>query len=258
MKWKVMLLLLAVAGVGVWGWYLQRENPNALQSIMLGTPPVPARSQQQLVQPVLRETQAVPIDLPRPNVGAPFELDHSDGQVRAAVADFSARFAQWLTPTEQVRKWVVLVDQMADGKVPEKNLPLSYSMAKFSIQREGDRMLLAEANHSRADLLVDVFTAIPIEPMVAYYRAWRPLLDKAYAEIGGRGTFDKRLRTAIDNVEAVHSLTAQPELVQPVVYYKYADETLEQASDVEKLMWRLGPRNTQKLQDYLHRLKAAL
>jgi hypothetical protein len=56
----------------------------------------------------------------------------------------------------------------------------------------------------------------------------------------------------------VPSLTTQPELVQPVVYYKYADPTLENASDVEKLMWRLGPGNTQKVQDYLHKLEPAL
>lgn len=258
MNWKVALLLLAVIGVGVWGWYLQREHPSNVQSVALGAPPPQPR--QPDVQPLRREeAPGVPAAPARkPSVGAPFELDHSDGQVRAAVADFAAKFAQWLTPEEQMRKWVVLVDQMADGKLPEKNRPLAYPMAKFAAQKQDDRMLLDESNYARADALVDVFTAIPIEPLVAYYHAWRPLLDKAYAEIGGRGGFDKRLRAAMNNVEAVHSLTAQPELVQPVVYYKYSDETLEKASDVEKLMWRLGPKNTQKVQDYLHRLEPAL
>lgn len=257
MNWKVALLLLAVIGIGVWGWYLQREYPTAMQSVALGTPPVQPQPRDE--RPVQRDAPAArPENLPKPQVGAPFELDHSDGQVRAAVADFAARFAQWLTPDEQVRKWVVLVDQMADGKLPEKNRPLAFPMAKFAVTKRDDKTLLDEANYARADVLVDVFTSIPIEPLVAYYHAWRPLLDKAYAEIGGRGTFDKRLRAAIGNVEAVHSLTVQPELVQPVVYYKYSDETLEKSSDVEKLMWRLGPRNTQKLQDYLHKLEPAL
>jgi PHD/YefM family antitoxin component YafN of YafNO toxin-antitoxin module len=97
-----------------------------------------------------------------------------------------------------------------------------------------------------------------VQSFAAYYRAWKPLLEKAYRELGGKGTFQQRLHAALDRVEAVHSLTAQPELVQPVVYYKYADPTLESASDVEKLMWRLGPRNTQKVQDYLHRLEPEL
>lgn len=257
MKWKVALLLLLVAGVGVWGWRLQQQYPSAVQSVALGTPP--AQPGAPPPQPVRRDTQPVAsAPAAKPRVGAPFELDHSDGQARAAVADIAAQFAQWLTPEEQVRKWVVLVDQIADGKLPEKNRPLHYPMPKFAVQRDGDRMLLDPADYARADRLVDTVTAIPIDALVAYYHAWRPLLDKAYAELGGRGGFDKRLRAALARVESVHSLTAQPELVQPVVYYKFADSTLEEASDVEKLMWRLGPANTQKLQDYLHKLEAAL
>lgn len=257
MNWKIVLLLLAVVGVGVWGWYLQREYPTAIEAVALGTPPA-----QQPAQPPLQGQRNPPLPPPaaahKPSVGAPFELDHSDGQARAAVADFSARIAQWLTPEEQVRKWVVLVDQIADGKLPEKNRPLSFPMANFAVQRQDDKLMLDAANHARADMLIDLFTAIPIDTLAAYYHAWRPLLDKAYAELGGKGGFDKRLRTALDRVEAVPSLTSQPELVQPVVYYKFADPTLESASDVEKLMWRLGPKNTQKVQDYLHKLEPEL
>jgi hypothetical protein len=153
---------------------------------------------------------------------------------------------------------VVLVDQIADGKLPAKDRPLAYPMTPFAIRLEGEKMLLEEANYARADALIDVFTAIPVQSLAAYYHAWRPLLDKAYRELGGKGNFEQRLHAAFDRVEAVHSLTAQPELVQPVVYYKFVDPTLETASDVEKLMWRLGPKNTQKVQDYLHKLEPAL
>jgi hypothetical protein len=256
MNWKVALLLLAVIGVGVWGWYLQREYPSAVKSVALDTPPA---------QPVARPAGPSPRTAPpaaanesKPSVGAPFELDHSDGQARAAVADIAARFSQWLTPEEQVRKWVVLVDQLADGKLPVKDRPLAYPLPAFAIRLEGEKKQLDPSNYARADALIDAFTAIPVQSLAAYYHAWRPLLDKAYRELGGKGNFEQRLHAAIDRVEAVHSLTVQPELVQPVVYYKYADDTLESASDVEKLMWRLGPKNTQKVQDYLHKLEPEL
>lgn len=257
MNWKVVLLLLVVIGVGVWGWYLQREYPSAVQSVALPTPSA---------QPLAREAGPSPRSAPapaaanaiKPTVGAPFELDHSDSVARAAVADIAARFAQWLTPEEQVRKWVVLVDLIADGKLPAKDRPLVYPMPTFAIHLEGEKLMLAPTNYGRADALIDAFTAIPVQSLAAYYHAWHPLLDKAYRELGGKGTFAQRLQAAFDRVEAVHSLTIQPELVQPVVYYKYADPTLENASDVEKLMWRLGPKNTQKVQDYLHKLEPEL
>jgi hypothetical protein len=257
MNWKIALLLLAVVGVGIWGWYLQREYPSAVTTVAVNPPP--PQPVQRPDGPSPRSAPPPPTEaLPPPKVGAPFELDHSDGQARAAVADIAARFAQWLTPDEQVRKWVVLVDQIADGKLPTKDRPLAYPMANFKIHLENEKKMFDVANHARADALIDVFTAIPVQALAAYYHAWLPLLDKAYKELGGKGGFDRRLRAALDRVEAVHSLTAQPELVQPVVYYKYADPTLESASDVEKLMWRLGPRNTQNVQHYLQRLEAAL
>lgn len=257
MNWKVSLLLLAVIGIGVWGWYLQREYPSAVATVPVAAPPS---------QPVERQAGPSPRSAPstvpahpiKPTVGAPFELDHSDSVARAAVADVAARFAQWLTPEEQVRKWVILVDQIADGKVPVKDRPLNFPMTRFAIRLEGEKLMLEPGNFARADALVDAFTSMPVQTLAAYYHAWRPLLDKAYRELGGKGTFDPRLRAALDRVEAVHSLTTQPELIQPVVYYKYADPTLESATDVEKLMWRLGPTNTQKIQAFLNELEAAL
>jgi hypothetical protein len=256
MNWKVVLLLLAVIGVGVWGWYLQREYPSAVESVALGTPE--SRPAERPAGPSPRSAPQPVAATAQPAVGAPFELDHSDGQVRAAVADIAARFAQWLTPEEQIRKWVILVDQLADGKLPAKDRPLSYPMKTFTIHMEGEKKLLDPSNYTRADALIDAFTAIPVQSLAAYYHAWKPLLEKAYRELGRKGTFEQRLHAALDRVEAVHSPTGQPELVQPVVYFKYADETLEKASDVEKLMWRLGPKNTQKVQDYLHKLEPEL
>jgi hypothetical protein len=257
MNWKVALLLLAVIGVGVWGWYLQREYPSALKTVAIDTP---------ATQPAARPAGLSPRSVPppstttaaKPSVGAPFELDHSDSVARAAVADMAARFSQWLTPEEQVRKWVMLVDQMADGKLPAKDRPLAYPMPAFAIRFENEKKLLDPSNYTRADALIDAFTAMPVQSLAAYYHAWKPLLEKAYRELGGKGTFEQRLHTALDRVEAVHSLTVQPELVQPVVYYKYTDETLESATDVEKLMWRLGPTNTRKVQDYLQKLEQEL
>src|SRR5262245_6745353 len=107
MKWKVVLLLLLVAGVGVWGWRLQQQYTSAVQSVALGTPPAQPTAPQP--QPVQRDAPPVAnAPAAKLHVGAPFELDHSDGVARAAVADIAAHFAQWLTPEEQVRKWVVL------------------------------------------------------------------------------------------------------------------------------------------------------
>jgi hypothetical protein len=255
MNWKIALALVVVAGVGIWGWYLQREFPADDESVpvSIGVPPAAAPP------PHAAEPQPIAPQVERqPLVAAPNTLDNSDAQVRAAVTDFAAQLTQWLTPDEQLRRWVVLIDQLADGKLPLKNRPLNYPMAAFKTQRANEKLVLDPANYARADLLTQIFTAIPIEHLADYYHAWRPVLDKAYSEIGGSGGFDKRLRTAIKRVEKVQPLKVHAELIRPVTYYKYADPTLESASDVEKLMWRLGPENSKRVQDYLRRLEPEL
>jgi hypothetical protein len=257
---KVVIALITVVVVGGLGWYFLRDQPAAETELPahVGVPPLP-----QSTPATPTPEPATPPAEQAPLVAAPLSLDGSDGQVHAAVSDFAAQLATWLTPEEQVRKWVSLVDQIAEGKLPLKNRPLDYPMTTFMTQRpsdrqKGDKQILDPANYARADLLIKVFTSIPSERLAAYYHAWRPMLDKAYSELGGSGGFDKRLRTAIKRVVKVQPLRTPAELVRPITYYKYADPTLEAASDVEKLMWRLGPENSKRVQDYLRALEPEL
>lgn len=254
MNAKILSALVAVIAVAAVGWYLQRE-PAELQADL----PVPIPAIVPAPAPVQRDEPIAPTEVdPRPLVAAPLELNDSDGNVGAAIAELAPRMVAWVTPAEQIRRWVALVDQMAEGKLPLKNRPLSYPMAAFKADTAGGKMRMDTANYARAEVLVDTVTAIPPGRLAQYYNAWRPTLDKAYAELGGSGSFDKRLRAAIQRVLAVQPLPAQPALERPSVYYRYADAQLERASDVEKLMWRLGPANSKRVQDYLRTLQRQL
>jgi len=101
---------------------------------------------------------------------------------------------------------------------------------------------------------------VAIEPArrARYYREWQPLLEKAYRELGKPGSFDQRLRGAIERVLAVKPLQQQADLKRPGVFYQYDNPMLEKSSDLNRLMWRLGEANTQRLQAYLKKLSAEL
>jgi hypothetical protein len=189
----------------------------------------------------------------------PANLQHSDPSVAAAATDLSANIAGWLLPKEQIRKWVILVDNIATGKVPLKSRPLDFPMAAFTVQGSDTKPTLSSKNYQRATPLVDAFTGLDTALMARYYRAWQPLLQQAYAELGQPGDFHQRLLQAIDQVLAVEPLSGEHiELKQPAVYYTFADPEKEQASDVEKLLWRLGPQNTARIQAHLQALKTQL
>lgn len=190
-----------------------------------------------------------------PVVEPPPELENSDTLVLEAVTDFAPTLSKWLIPDEQVRKWVLTIDLMADGKLPKRYRPVDYPMDKFKVNVQDEEKLASEDNYARMDKMVDTLTTIDPKLLARYYKEWLPLLETAYREQGKPGTFDQRFKQSISQLLATEALSEQPELIQPSVLYRYKDKARENASDIEKLVWRIGPDNTEKLQVFLRELR---
>lgn len=252
MSWKAVLTVTAVAVIGAGVWYMQRSEAPAPAAVIPTNQAAPAQ-----LGEIERSTVATD-DLPTPAVKPPSTVGDSDDAVRAVAEHIAPPLLQWLKPTEQIRRWVALVDQMAEGSVPPNNRPLDYPVTPFKVDKHGNALRLDKANYQRAVELIDAVTAIPPEKLAAYYRAWEPLFEKAYRELGRKGSFDQRLRLALQRMNAVAPLPTEPKLERPSVYYTYADDAYEKATDVDKLMWRLGPDNAQRLQAYLRELEPLL
>lgn len=254
MNWKI-LSIAAIAIIAGSAWYI--KNAEKLDPVETAAqPPIEPAAQAGSIDRA--EPQPYPTEAESLAVSALSNLDGSDQSLKAAVSDFAPPLLQWLIPGDQIRKWVMLIDQIANGELPKDYLPLNYSMMPFKATQDDEKWIVDPSNYARANTLIDIIAAIPPPRVAPYYRAWYPLLDKAYRELGRGDGFDKRLRMAIDRVLAVKSLSVQPKLIRPGVYYQYADPQYENASAVEKLMWRLGPDNTERLQEFLRRLRLAL
>lgn len=252
-RW-VVVVLVALVAIGAAGWYLQRQ-PRTPGPAAVEQPPLPGSA----AQPIRRHEPVPAGDGSAPGrIEVPPALDGSDAIARAAAHGLAPALVQWLTPAEQLRKWVALVDAVADGKLPEQNLPLKYPLPNFATVARGDDVYANPANFERADALIETLTAIPPRRLADYYHAYGPLLERAYAELGRGGSFDARLELAIRKVREVKPLAGGARLARPQFYYTYADPALEASSDVAKLMWRLGPANQQRLQSYLGDLQPLL
>lgn len=262
---SVAVIGCIIAGV-IWFMQSNEEEPTTQTTIAQSVPEPPP---QQVVRDELPETvpepEAAPVDEPPavppppPIVQAPQSLGDSDKPAQKAVQDISIKLSQWLTPREQVRKWVLLVDNVAAGKVPVQNLPVSFPMPPFTVTGNEQNRKLSDVNYPRTSPMVNALLDSDPELLARYYRGWLPLLEQAYAELGQSGSFDQRFREAMDRVLAVEPLERKEiNLEQPSVFFKYKDQSLEQASDVDKLLWRMGPENTRRLQAFLTSLKQQL
>ncbi|MEH6911664.1 MAG: DUF3014 domain-containing protein [Oceanicoccus sp.] len=189
---------------------------------------------------------------------APVVLENSDPQVLLAIADLSPSLTQWLIPEEQLRKWVLSVDLVADGKLPKRYRPIDYPMVKFVTKTLADDAILSEKNYPRMNDLLAATITIDPELLARYYQNWLPILEKAYSEQGRSDSFDQRFQQAISQTLAASSLTEEPALVRPSVLYRYANPDYENATDVEKLLWRMGPDNAEKVQDFLREFRNQL
>ncbi len=256
----ILLTLIALAICAAIAWFIIKDKDLPPEPPMVGDVPVPAAALERArrnvnpaapPQPQLTDAELAPI-------APPENVDGSDAQVSLALEEMSPPLLAWFTPKEQVRKWVAMLVLLSEGDLISKNRPLSYPMAPFQVKKQGGRLSMSEANFSRANDLINALTSIPPQKLAAYYRQWSPVLENSYTELGMEGNFHTHFVSLIDRALATQSLSKPPELSQPHVLYTYSDEELEKASDVNKLMWRLGPDNMNKLQAYLLEFKAAL
>lgn len=264
---KIIVGIVAIAALAAAGAVYLINTPNtqpvAAQPKLAPTPQEPKR------HTVIRDLPApgaIP-DAPNPTikpapaikiVAPPAALTNSDATTQEAIADLSSDLPKWLTPEEQLRKWVLMVENAAKNNVLIKNQPLLFDAAPLQVNKQGNTTYLAN-NSNRSETLVDALTAINPAVLAHYYQAWSPLLEQAYSELGQEGTFHSRLITALDNAISIdpHAATGA-ELVQPSVFYKFANPELESASDLDKFFWRLGPESATKLQAYLKNLEALI
>ena len=95
--------------------------------------------------------------------------------------------------------------------------------------------------------------------MAALYKRFYPLLEEAYREMGlKKGNFHTVMLGAIDNLLAAPVVEQDILLVRPKVFYQYADPALEKLPASHKLLLRMGPDNTRRLQESLKNLRAKL
>jgi hypothetical protein len=189
----------------------------------------------------------------------PPELNQSDTPFLEMVTTLSPEIRPLLNNDEQIRKWVLWVHQAANGKKAQQHLPYTLPNRRFLVIEQGDRYFLDPANYQRYNPLVDKVTAIAPNELVSYYRYWLPVLDAAFAEMGESGSLDSRVRLAIEHVLAAKPLTGPIELAPPTtVTYKYLNPDQENASAIHKWLWRTGPENMAKIQQYARRLRAYL
>lgn len=189
-------------------------------------------------------------------------LNASDGIVKTWLGELStpAPWLEWLAPRELIRKWVLQVDNIRQGKYVRKYAPVMPPLAPFKPTVEGDVVRLGALSYKRYNNAVNALLMIDQAKLATLYREMYPLFQQAQGELGQKTsvTFHSSLLLVIDHILAAPVLDEAPLLHRPGVLFQFKDPSLEALPASHKLFLRMGPDNTRKIKIYLRRLKISL
>jgi hypothetical protein len=243
--WIASLLVLALVGVGsVWLW--RRSHPVASPG---ATPTVSTDVPSATPSTPAGET----LDLPT--------LGASDEVVRRVVSGLSARpqWASWLVSDDLVRRFVLAVVAVADGRSPAEHLPFLVPEDPFSVRESGEGMVVDPQSYHRYDVVVSTFTSLDTQGVAKLFRQLHPLMEDAYRELGlPNRSFDDAVREAFAQLLGT-KVPAPPVAVEPDGgLWAFSDPAVEGLSPAQKDLVRMGPDNAAVVQAKLRELADAL
>jgi hypothetical protein len=194
-------------------------------------------------------------DIPEvvPAVYQPEAPSGIDDVVRAALGGLAdhPRLAGWLVADDLATRIVRVVDAVAGGAVPPAARAACRDGGDFLVYEQDDRLLIAAGTARRYDALVGQALAVDPYAVTGLLASLEPQLDAAWAEQGGDGPFEARVRLAVEHLLAFEPPSEPIEVERHSRCYEWADDGLRALSPAQKAMLRMGPRHTRRLQAHL-------
>ena len=189
-------------------------------------------------------------------------LDDSDQLIRDGVVSLTRNetINFWLAPSELIRKFVVFVDNIANGKISRDVVEVIAPEKPFSVTTISQKtFLLDPLSYERYDEVTAVINSIDARRAAEFYELLQPLFQEAFEELGyPEENFTSIVFRAIGQLLEAPVVEEPILLTRPVVMYEFLDPSLEALSASQKQMIRLGPKNTKALQLKLSELAIEL
>ena len=253
LMWLVGAVVAAAIAAGGWYWYAGRAHPVAEVPPLHAAPPQPAPSEAPAIEHPVPGAAAEAAALPALNDSDPVVRDSLVGVFGAGPIE------RFLVPQNIVRHIVVTVDNLPRRKVAVELRPVKPTGGQALVAGRGDTTTLGEANFERYAPLVKVVQGTDVKSLAVVYTRLYPLFQQAYEDLGYPGKyFNDRLVEVIDHLLQTPEVAGPIPLVQPKVFWEYADASLENRSAGQKLLIRMGPQNARVIKNKLREFRAEI
>lgn len=253
---KNTLIAVAVGLVVFFGglatyFYWQHNQPKPAP-VQVQAPPPPLPTPKLEVRQVI-EAPPAPPPLPALADSDNFMLD------ALAVLVNNKSLMKFFHAERIIHNIVATIDNLPRRRAPMSVMPVERAAGKFvTAGAEGD-LTISPRNAARYTPYVKIAEAIDAKKMVELYVRLYPLFQQAYEELGyPKNYFNDRLIVALDDLLAAPDIQEPVKLVQPSVYYKYADPDLEGRSIGQRILMRTSSKNETIIKAKLHEIKQEL
>jgi hypothetical protein len=252
--WSAGLIIVAAIGVGAYFRYFAK--PAAAPPVQQVQAPAPAP--QASTEPEIRN----PVPEVPPAEAAPLPpVNQSDSLLHDTLAGMVGQrpVEQFLVPENIVRHIVVTIDNLPRKKVAVDLRPIKPTPGQTSVSSQGDITTLSADNYARYEPFIKLVQSTDAKTLATVYFRLYPLFQQAYEDLGYPGKyFNDRLVEVIDHLLATPDVQGPIELVQPKVFYQYADPSLEELSAGQKVLIRMGPANARAIKAKLRDFRAEI
>lgn len=256
-----VLILAVSAGAGAAYFFLSHWEAPQQQPVVAEQPITPAPRPDDAEALTRHPVPAPAIGGGKPAKPLPALADSDDAIQESLSRLFDVqRLGELLIFKGFINRVVVTVDNLPRTKLPEQQLPSNPPHGKFLVKKEsGGATAIDPENYKRYTKYVQLLEATDSRKIAAVYFHFYPLFQEAYSDLGYKSAyFNDRLIEAIDDLLATPQVKDPVKLVQPSVFYKYADPRLEGLSAGERLMIRIGDDNAARVKIKLRELRNAL
>tara|TARA_B100001094_G_C18194716_1_gene809885 strand:- start:7747 stop:8538 length:792 start_codon:yes stop_codon:yes gene_type:complete len=229
----------------------QQPVPNDLNA-----PTYPLKTSVNLPEPQYKPAPQVDItELPH------IPLSQSDSYITSLIFNISngMNLSPYLNRDNFIRRLVNFIDHIAQGQLHHSTSPTLRPQEKFKPHTIDGKLYLDPENFHRYDFYAHALANINLKNLSQIYTMVQPLLNEAFIELGYQeNQFHSTLLKAIDEIMKA------PVIHQPIVVkheqenYKFVQPELESLSPIQKLMIRMGPENTTRIQESLKEMSTYL
>lgn len=254
---RVFVGLLAGALLLVGGWYYWRQGgaealppppPVATSAI---TAPAPATPSAPAAAPTIR------YPLPAALMTSPAPGDTSFLQ---SLRDWLGRKAlALLFDDELIVRIVKTVDYLPRQMLPADAMPLRPVAGVMLTAGSGEALVISRRNAARYNSRVEIVRQLDVGRLVALYAGFYPQFQRTYEDLtGANAYFNDRLVEAIDDLLAAPEPSAPLGLVRANGTFEFADPDLAARSVGQKIILRLGTKNSAVIRTWLRELRQEL